>query len=145
MAHHNLAEVCAQQDDWPGALVHSDAAYRIYAANGQPSQACLVLMLRPRVLAALGHFDAALQDVQMALAHWQRSADPRRSCRLRLCEAEVLRQRGDLPAARALVEAELQRPELEAALDEGVAPPEARADLWRVLAAACLLYTSRCV
>lgn len=136
VAHHNLAEVCAQQDDWPGALVHSDAAYRIYAANGQPSQACLVLMLRPRVLAALGHFDAALQDVQMALAHWQRSADPRRSCRLRLCEAEVLRQRGDLPAARALVEAELQRPELEAALDEGVAPPEARADLWRVLAAA---------
>ena len=42
VAHHNLAEVCAQQDDWPGALVHSDAAYRIYAANGQPSQANLV-------------------------------------------------------------------------------------------------------
>ena len=29
VAHHNLAEVCAQQDDWPGALVHSDAAYRL--------------------------------------------------------------------------------------------------------------------
>jgi class 3 adenylate cyclase/tetratricopeptide (TPR) repeat protein len=136
VAHHNLAEVCAQQDDWPGALVHCDAAYRIYAANGQPSQANQVLMLRPRVQAALGRFDAALQDVQLALAHFQRSADPHRSCRLRLCEAEVLRQRGDLPAARAIVEAELQRPELDTALDEGMAPPEARADLWRVLAGA---------
>jgi class 3 adenylate cyclase/tetratricopeptide (TPR) repeat protein len=135
-ARHLMGEIAFQRGDVPAALAHADAAHELYVRAGQPAQAALVLQLRPRLLAALGRFDEALQDIATAQAEWQRTKDTLRACRNRLLHAELLGQRQDLPAALALVEAELANRELAAALDEGMAPPDSRADLWRVLAAA---------
>ncbi len=135
-AQHHLGVICALQAHWPSALIHLDAATRLYDTASQPGQVCHVLMTRPRVLAALDRFDDALQDIETALARWRDEGDRVRITRTRLLQAEILRRRGELPVAMAIVEDELAGPSLQRALDEGLSPPKVLADLWRVLDAA---------